>query len=140
MAIVGCVYRIMHRHRFVLTPAAIILLAGAFFHCALEWQAELNHRHVLAAYRAAGQPLPIGLPVHGCDDESGCICRGATVATLTDADGLAAANSLSQWLELPPPSQFYYAEVSTQVSAPAECLAPPLSGRQLRALYASLVI
>ena len=130
----------MHRFRFILTPAAILLLAAAFFHCAWEWQAELSHRHALAAYRAAGLPPPIGLPVPGCNDESGCICRGATVATPMDAGGLIAANVISQWLEMPPAVQFHCAEAFTQALPPAECLAPPLSGRQLRALYASLVI
>jgi hypothetical protein len=130
----------MHRLRFILTPAAILLLLAAFCHCAWEWNAELSHRHTLATYRAAGLPVPIGLPVPGCDDETGCICRGATVATPIDVRGLASTNTLWQWLELPPAVQFYDAEAVVQAPLPAECLAPPISGRQLRALYASLVI
>jgi hypothetical protein len=140
VAIVESVYRVIHRFRFVFSPAAILLLAAAFFHCAWEWHAELNYHKVLAACRAAGLPTPIGLPDPGCDNESGCICRGATVATPLDAGALSGADTLSQWLELPPVVQFYFAEAFAKSLLPAECIAPPLSGRQLRALYASLVI
>jgi hypothetical protein len=140
VTIVESVYRVIHRFRFVLSPAAILLLAVAFFHCAWEWQAELNHRHALAAYREAGLPPPIGFPDPGCDNESGCICRGATVATPLDAGALNAADALWQWLELPPVAQFYFSEALAKSLPPIECIAPPLSGRQLRALYASFVI
>jgi hypothetical protein len=137
---VEVVHKLILRFRLVLTPSAILLLATAFFHCAWEWPEELSHHHALAAYRTEGLPPPIGLPERGCDNESGCICRGATVATPLDAGALSAADALWQWLQLPPVAQFYVTWGLAKSLPRDECIAPPLSGRQLRALYASLVI
>lgn len=89
-----------------------------------------------------GLPSPLQKPVHDCSHESGCICRGATVilamdttpfqAQLTDFLPIDFANlSLAYVLsDLPA-----YASLDDQQTA-----SPPLSGRQMRALYASLVI
>ena len=112
--------------RWTTTLAAVALILSANLHCAWEWQAALNY--------APQAPIE-----HGCENESGCICRGALVAQPLDA---AFLTSDSSWLllELPPPilnGEIVAADSDFPI---VHCLAPPVSGRQLRALYASLVI
>src|SRR5262245_29853116 len=117
---------------------AALLLAFAFLHCAFEWQAEVQH-HFAAAYRAAGEPLPIG-STPGCDHDTGCLCKGAISAQSLDT-GCLSADVLS-FLSGPGDAQ-QLASSDDLPSAPLasrDCHGPPLSGRQLRALYASLVI
>lgn len=81
-------------------------------------------------------------PVHDCSHESGCICRGATVILAVDMTPFQAQGT--DWL----PIDFADFSLATVVSVPPadsslddrQPTSPPLSGRQLRALYASLVI
>ena len=108
--------------------AAAALIVSANLHCALEWRAVLHH----------GPQGPID---HGCENESGCICRGAVVAQPVDAACLAG-DSISYLLELPLlilDDDFRAADRDWRLLG-CHCLSPPVSGRELRALYASLVI
>ncbi len=119
----------------------MLLLVAAALHCPLEWQAAIGQMVEIARLRAAGEALPIGMPLPGCENESGCICRGATVAHAVDISCLA--RDVGHWLPPSDPSAFQCIEVgdSANVRSPdSKCLAPPITGRQLRALYASLVI
>jgi len=133
-------YRTFQYHRPPLTFAATLLLAVAYWHCAWEWAAELKHLGAVQRY-AANQSLP-GSPVQGCENESGCICQGATLAHQVSGDCLAADDV--RW-------QLACAPVAACDWGIADCdlgqrillaeRAPlPTSGRQLRALYASLLI
>lgn len=102
----------------------------------------IRHMEVVAEYSAAGVPLPIGLPVPGCDNESGCICRGATLAHGVD---LAAFQPMQMDLLLLDSDAAQPGLVVADSSAAKgifddPCRLPPLSGRILRARYASLVI
>jgi hypothetical protein len=120
--------------------AALIVVAS--LHCAWEWQAEFKQLTIAVTYRAGGQPLPL-LPSHGCDNEYGCICRGATVALTIDVAHCQALPSelLPVDLEINPVGNFVL-DLARNLPAIAECDSkpPPISGRQLRALYASLLI
>jgi hypothetical protein len=124
-----------------LTVAAVLLLVAASLHCPLEWQAAIGQIAEIGRLRAAGEALPIGMPLPGCEDESGCICRGATLTQAVDVSCLAsdAADWLPLGLPLLPRAKAT-AENDDRPAFAGECLAPPFSGRQLRALYASLVI
>jgi len=105
-----------------------------------EESRELEQRtHVLALHREA-LPSPIQAPIHGCDHESGCICRGATQVI-----AVAAPQALAELTDLLPPPisespDLWLGDVAADASAADLAFKPPISGRQLRALYASLVI
>ncbi len=63
---------------------ALVVMSNA--HCRLAAAEQ-----VIASFRAGachrlGQALPIGIPPNGCDNESGCMCRGATLMTVVDVD------------------------------------------------------
>ncbi|HEX5103333.1 MAG TPA: hypothetical protein VFV87_05960 [Pirellulaceae bacterium] len=81
-------------------------------------------------------------PHRGCENESGCICRGATLAHGVD---LAALQPVQMNLML---VESYTAQAGLVEadSAAAKgifddpCRLPPLSGRILRARHSSLVI
>lgn len=119
-----------------------LLVVGASLHCAWEWQTSIKQMASATAYQRAGLPLPIGWPHPGCN-ESGCICRGATIAQAVDFADLHAV--AGQWLpaaaELAPSPRYHSAASGEFLLHGDHCLfAPPISGRQLRALYVSLVI
>jgi hypothetical protein len=89
---------------------------------------------VISARRAA-----TGLP-GGCENESGCICRGATL--VETQDGRFLAPTFSQWMTLGEVDSALVC-LGTVAIAPADvgfAAPPPVSGRPLRALLASLVI
>jgi hypothetical protein len=88
-------------------------------------------------------PSPIQAPVHDCDRESGCICRGATQVVAVIAPQVQA--DLTELL--PPPmndclGSWFDDLAADRNPAAADDIAftPPISGRELRALYASLLI
>jgi hypothetical protein len=120
--------------RPVARATAALLLLAAFLHCAWEWQAEVAHATASVELRA---PAP-QMPLPGCN-ESGCICRGATIVQAIDGGMLAEA---SAWvpLDLPAANCSLAGLPNASQTLAAEDPAAPLSGRQLRALYASLVI
>jgi hypothetical protein len=123
------------------TLALALVLAGKSLHCAWESQAALAQITAAAASREAGLPLPVKVPSSDCN-ESGCLCRGATLAAAVD---IAHLQPHRGWLLPGPPEAG-----CTLTGNRSLCLrhilpiavfdGPPLSGRQLRALLASLVI
>ena len=120
-----------------------LLVVMASLHCAWEWQAALKQMAAATAHSRAGLPLPIGWPHPGCENESGCMCRGATLAQAVDTADLQGA--LGDWLRttVDLAIMIHPRDATARGLSPPRdllCFAPPISGRQLRALYASLVI
>lgn len=99
-----------------------------------------QHLRTLSQHRL-GLPTPVQMPVHDCDHEYGCICRGATLV-----HAMAVLDWQPQVAELLPvdvvcvPVGFVELEPTVGQFDAEQNLPPPLSGRELRALYASLVI
>jgi hypothetical protein len=127
------------RFRSALNVALALLVLAASVHCAWESHHALLYSAAAANHRQTATPLPCSLP-HGCDNESGCLCRGATQARAVDISHLTAEQTsevlaFQQLIGLPIPSL----HTSPPSGLPID-LAPPVSGRQLRALYASLLI
>ena len=127
--------------RTIVHPALAVLVVAALSRCSWEESRELAQwAGVLSQHRMA-LPTPIQAPVHDCDHESGCICRGARqVVAIAAPQGAVELTDL-----LPPPaSEFVGTWLSDLAADRSEfadlAFAPPVSGRQLRALYASLVI
>jgi hypothetical protein len=121
-------------------PLALLVLA-ALSHCSWQESRELAQHAAAAALHRAGLPSPVQAPAHDCDRESGCICKGAKLVQAVDVQGFAgqpsgemppilASELTVNWHQLPDSSPL------TEAASPPH----PVSGRQLRALYASLVI
>jgi hypothetical protein len=128
--------------RIIFHWALALLVVGALSRCAWEEARELGQQASILAQHRLDLPSPIQKPVHDCDHESGCICRGATqVVAVAAPQGHAELADL-----LPPPIVEFAGSRLTEAAPPAPWLDddlfehPPISGRQLRALYASLVI
>jgi hypothetical protein len=121
-----------HYIRSLLPPALSLLVLIANWHCqagAAEVVQVMASRHI----NADGSPaLPIHLPPGTCENESGCMCRGATLAVSVDAAPLAP--QLSDLLAIPPNNAAGEPLLSPQ-SAPDSDLfrSPAISGRMLRA-------
>ena len=125
------------------TLALALLVVAKLLHCMWEEAREIEQHFRVAAIQQAGRTAPIEPHQHDCN-ESGCICRGATLALAVDvADfkvretarlpidlGLAAAGDILALV----------AACESDPPAECECFASPLSGRQLRAHYSSLTI
>ena len=129
------------RHfRPALHAALAALVLGALSHCSWEESRELVQWSRTIALHHQGLPTPFQKPIHDCDHEYGCICRGATIVqAIVVADWQPQIVDFLQ-LDLCCLSTGLV-EVDT-VGEPNndQNLPPPISGRQLRALYASLVI
>lgn len=96
---------------------------------------SMASRHV----NADGSPArPLNLPPGSCDNEYGCMCRGATLAV--NMDVVAFAPQLADVLEVPADDVTVALELPP-ISAPyAEFFrSPPRSGRILRAHLASFL-
>jgi hypothetical protein len=101
----------------------------------------MAQRSTTLSQHRLGLPTPVQMPVHDCDQEYGCICRGATVVHaigVTDWQPQVVDSLPLDFLCLPA----LIIEIDAISGQPddSQNLPPPLSGRQLRALYASLVI
>jgi hypothetical protein len=119
-----------------------VLVVGALCHCSWEEAREIaRHASVTAQHRLM-LPTPIGNSGHEGDCESGCICRGATLV-----DGVYIADFQQVEVHvLPVDAGLIVWCADLAEDRPAVGLdelaigVPPISGRQLRARYASLVI
>lgn len=116
--------------------AMALLVVATMAHCAAEWHAELGLK--LAAHGSRQVSSPLGQPA-GEHNESSCLCRGATLATSV---GAGVPELPSGWLEILPSGDAANFLRLAKVCEPFSGYraAPPLAGRQLRALYASLLI
>lgn len=125
-------------HRQCTTIAAALLVIVALLHCATEPIFHLDN----GSEASWSAPTDDTAPHRGCESESGCICRGATLAHRVDpgalqpvaCDWLLAIISTAQPVLTP-------ANATVELGAfddPSRL--PPLSGRILRARYSSLVI
>ena len=130
--------------RQVITAALAALVVAALAHCSWEEARELAHWTRNVAQHRQTLPSPIQTPVHDCDHEYGCICRGATVVHTVDASFLKAPLTDLLPVDLVPHLHSLVADIASAAarSSAIQCefSVPPLSGRQLRALFASLVI
>ncbi|HEY2414211.1 MAG TPA: hypothetical protein VGI40_18350 [Pirellulaceae bacterium] len=119
--------------------AALVVLALS--HCGWQESREFAQRSNTLRQHRLGLPTPIQKPVTDCDHEYGCICRGATLV-----HAIAVTDWQPQVVGLLPLDFFSlpagFVEIDSSAGEPTDDqnLPPPLSGRQLRALYASLVI
>src|SRR5262245_5695231 len=77
--------RFLSNCRPLIHAALAALVVAALSRCSWEESRELAQSLRIAAIQAAGQTAPIQVPLHDCDRESGCICRGATQALAIDA-------------------------------------------------------
>jgi hypothetical protein len=68
--------------------ACALLVIAASIHCAWEWQDVLRQIATARQLRLESQPIPLGWPKHGCPNEYGCLCRGATLAHSVSASDL----------------------------------------------------
>lgn len=118
--------------------ALAMLIAGKLSHCAYEDGRELSRHANLAAQLRAGIPTPMQRSQHDCENESGCLCGGATLAQAVDSAALDPVETGLIRIDV--------ALVTSQVAEvaagllPIDSHLPPISGRQLRARLASLVI
>ena len=95
--------RFVSKRRPLIHAALAALVVAALSRCSWEESRELAQSHRIMAIQAAGQTAPIQAPIHDCDRESGCICRGATqVVAITAPQGQADLTEL-----LPPPISEY---------------------------------
>jgi hypothetical protein len=135
------VYRLRSKYRPWLTASCTLLIVAALQHCSWEAGLAIQHAQDVAALAQSGKPLPVGTPVSGCDNESGCICRGATQAHGADLTALAPIQ-IDQWHQdgnASPP--LVVSDTAKQIKISGDtCPLPPVSGRILRALLSSLLI
>src|SRR3954447_5665209 len=109
--------------------ALAALIVVALSHCAWEESREMAQHSATLSQHRLGLPTPVQTPVHDCDHEFGCICRGATLV-----QAIAVADWQPQAADLLPLDIF---ELSAAIidfeSAFAHCddeqnLPPPLFG------------
>jgi len=123
--------------------ALAMLVAAALSHCSWEESRELAHWTRTRAQHQLALPTPIEAPIHDCDHEYGCICRGATLVFAIDVTHCQADLSELLPVDLAPLPIYGIADASVAARSSAiqhDFSLPPISGRQLRALLASLVI
>lgn len=132
-----CQLRILQRW------ALCLLAVAALSHCSWEHGREVVRRTRAVTQLRLGFSAPVEAPVHDSNHEYGCICCGATQVAAIDVAHLQALPT-----ELLPVDRSPAVEIFAADAAPAnwssawdhDALVPPISGRQLRALMASLVI
>ena len=127
-----------------LTLALVLLVVAKLLHCTWEEAREIEQHFRVVAIQQAGHAAPIEPKRHDCDNESGCICRGATLAHAVDVAGFKGVETTKLPIDLGlAPAGCTLALVAACESRPSAergFFAPLISGRQLRALYASLTI
>ena|SRR5206468_9657026 len=134
--------RVLSRCRPLVHAALAALVVAALSRCSWEESRELTQSLRTAALLRLGQTAPIQAPLHDCDRESGCICRGATQAQVIATTHCQPAFSDLLPADLAPAAGGWLIDVvAARLSvSDHDASAPPISGRQLRALYASLLI
>ena len=136
-------FRVSHCYRVIVHSALAVLVVAALSRCSWEESRELAQWMGVLAHHRLELPSPVQSPIHDCDRESGCICRGATQVHALDVTHFKA-NPVD--LLAPDLSDVPVCWVADDLAAAwssaidHELSVPPICGRQLRALYASLVI
>jgi hypothetical protein len=118
--------------RLLLPPSLSLLVLIANWHCqagAAEVVRVMASRHV----NADGSPAqPIHVPPGTCENESGCMCRGATLAVSVDAAQLTP--QFSDLLAVPANETAGEPALSPQSASYADLFrSSSISGRMLRA-------
>jgi hypothetical protein len=119
------------------------LVVAALSHCSWDEARALDQWTRTLAHHRLALPSPVQSPIHDCDHEYGCICRGATVVYSVDVTHCQPGQSSLLDQDALAATSYLVADFSASATPSAigdEYLVPPTSGRQLRALYASLVI
>ena len=115
------------------------LVVATNLHCLWESANVIQCEAALARFARQHETVPFGFPQGGCEDESGCMCRGATLATAVDVSELAPALLVDCVVELP----FAFHSLSATSCMPSSLggreAPPPLSGKMLRTHYVSLL-
>ena len=126
-------------HLRSLLPAAFSLLV-----LVSNWHCQVGAAEVVRAMASSpvnedGSPArPLKLPPGSCDNESGCMCRGATLAVSMDV--AAFAPELADVLAAPADDGAISLEMPKTSAPDAEFFrSPPLSVRILRAHLASFL-
>ena len=124
-----------------LTIFLTLLMAGAPLHCLSHAGECVQHHAHIAQHLAEGEPLPVEQPPPPCDNESGCICRGAVLAEHVNPS-LVAPKGLDYLLDQPALHFIDKNELASQYGGRLACdhCPAPLSGRMLRARLASFLI
>jgi hypothetical protein len=131
----------VRRYRPTTHAALAALVVLALSHCSWQESREMAQRSNTLLQHRLGLPTPIEKPVTDCDHEYGCICRGATIV-----HALAVTDWQPHVVNLLPldffglPTGFVEIDYTAGEPNDDQNLPPPLSGRQVRALYASLLI
>ena len=131
------------RFRQPITLALAVLVVAALSRCSWEESRELAQWTRTIAQHRLALPSPIQAPVHDCDHEYGCICRGATQVHAVDVAHCQASPTGLLPVDLVPAARGLLADDSAAAWSSAidhSFSVLPISGRQLRALYASFVI
>src|SRR5213080_1243524 len=103
--------------RVLVHSALAVLVVAALSRCSWEESRELAQWMSILAQHRLDLPSPIQAPVHDCDRESGCICRGATqVAAVTAPQCQAELADL-----LPPPTSDFAGSWLMDLAADAHC-------------------
>lgn len=130
----------MTPRRYV-TICLTLLMAGAPLHCLAHAGECARHQEQVARLVANRESLPANQAPTPCDNESGCICRGAVLAEPVDA-ATVAPQGLEMFVEMPTSLS-----IDTVIFAPLDwCYLHaahrqnPLFGKMLRAHLASFVI
>ena len=122
-----------HYIHSLLPPALSLLVLVANWHCQVGAAEEVR---TMCSRRvdACGVPLPAppNLPPGACENESGCMCRGATLVVSVDAASLAP--QLSDLVAIPTHDAAENSAFSTQPAPDADLFrSPSIAGRMLRA-------
>ena len=130
-----------HRPIRCLLPCVMAMqVVATQAHCTYGGVIAVREMTLRTTLAQRGLSLPINRPAGGCDNESGCMCRGATVVAMLDASQFARD---FHWLELLLPRAAFGNELATATLArPLRdnwMHTPTLSGRSLRAHIASLL-
>jgi hypothetical protein len=124
--------------RRCLNAGLALLVVTAMGHCAWDGQAVVRQTVEAARFRASHEPLPLRGGT-GCHNDSGCICRGATQVVAVDVTHWISA--ACGWLPSAVADMGLLTEVGASMSSVASTESPSrISGREMRALYASLLI
>ena len=121
-----------------LLPAAFSLMV-----LVQNWECQISAAEAVKAMvsrqvHADGSPSrPLNLPPGSCDNESGCMCRGATLAVSMDVAAFAPA--LAGKLAVPVDDEMIALDPRKSDLHAIFFTSPPLSGRRLRAHLASFL-